>query len=65
MKIMVNNKEVTTNARLLSELANEMALPESGVAVAVGCNIIPQSEWSAYVLTDGISITIIKAACGG
>ena len=51
MKVLINNKEVETEAVTLLQLTNELSLPAQGVAVAVD--------------TEAISIAIIKAACGG
>ena len=65
MKIQINNKEVETKALTLSELAQEMALPEKGVAVAVNNKMVPRAQWADTALTEGIPVVIIKAACGG
>ena len=65
MKIQINNKEVDTKALNLSELAQEMALPEKGVAVAVNNKMVPRAQWAGTALTEGIAVVIIKAACGG
>ena len=65
MKIQINNKEVETKALNLSELAQEMALPEKGVAVAVNNKMVPRAQWADTALTGGIAVVIIKAACGG
>lgn len=65
MKIQINNKEVETEAKNLSELAQEMALPATGVAVAVNNKMVPRAQWADTALTEGIAVVIIKAACGG
>ena len=65
MKIQINNKEVETKALNLSELAQEMALPEKGVAVAVNNKMVSRAQWADTALTEGIAVVIIKAACGG
>ncbi len=65
MTVKVNNKEVLTNATTLSELASELALPEKGVAVAVSNKMIPRSEWQDTSLSEGVSIVVIRATCGG
>ncbi|HAZ74124.1 MAG TPA: thiamine biosynthesis protein ThiS [Rikenellaceae bacterium] len=65
MTVKVNNKEVHTNATTLSELASELALPEKGVAVAVSNKMIPRSEWQDTSLSEGVSIVVIRATCGG
>ena len=40
-------------------------VPTQGVAVAANNRMIPRTEWADYALSEGISIVIIKAACGG
>lgn len=65
MTVKVNNKEVLTNATTLSELASELALPEKGVAVAVSNKMIPRSAWQYTSLSEGVSIVVIRATCGG
>ncbi|WP_443759480.1 sulfur carrier protein ThiS [Bacteroides clarus] len=65
MKVLINNKEVETEAVTLLQLTNELSLPAQGVAVAVDNRMVPRAEWADYALSEGISIVIIKAACGG
>lgn len=65
MKLTINNKEQETAAATLQALAEEMKLPEKGVAIAVANKMVPRSEWSSTPLHEGDDIVIIKAACGG
>ena len=65
MKVLINNKDVETEASTLSQLTNELSLPAQGIAVAVNNRMVPRMEWTNYALSEGISIVIIKAACGG
>lgn len=65
MKISVNNKEVETGATTLTQLAEELLLPEQGVAMAVNNRMIPRTEWPSHILESGMSVVIVKAACGG
>ena len=65
MKVSINNKEVDTDAVTLLQLTTELSFPAQGVAVAVNNRMIPRTEWADYALSEGISIVIIKAACGG
>ena len=65
MKITVNNQEIDTNATTLRQLAEVLSLPDRGVAVAVSNRMVPRTEWENYQLTEGASVVIIKAACGG
>jgi len=65
MKIKINNEMTETLATSLQELAQELALPEKGVAVAVSNRMVPRIEWSSTTLKEGDDVIIIKAACGG
>lgn len=65
MKILVNNKEKESKAQTLTLLIEELGLPSVGLAVAVNNRIVPRTQWDTYALAEGMSIVIIKAACGG
>ena len=65
MNITVNNKPVASGATTLLALSEELNLPKKGVAVAISNQMIPRSEWAATTISEGTSIIIIKAACGG
>lgn len=65
MNITVNSKSIETEAANLQSLADELALPEKGVAVAVSNKMVPRAEWAATLLMEGANVVIIKAACGG
>lgn len=65
MKIKINSKEKETAAPTLAALAEELALPAQGVAVAVNNKLVPRAAWSECALADGASVTVVKAVCGG
>lgn len=65
MNVTVNNKPVETGASTLKELALQLELPEKGVAVAVSNKMVPRSEWENFAITEGVSIIVIGASCGG
>ena len=65
MNITVNNKQVVTEATTLLALTEELNLQEKGVGVAIGNQMIPRSEWATTAISEGVSVIIIKAACGG
>lgn len=65
MKINVNNKPLATEAGTLAALAEELSLPEKGVAVAVENKMVPRSEWQNTALREGMAVVVIKAVCGG
>lgn len=47
------------------ELAQELNLPERGIAMALGTNMVSRDVWSNTELQEGDSVIVIKAACGG
>lgn len=65
MKLFFNNKEISTVAQTLQQLAQELSLPDKGIAVAVDNKLVPRPEWDAFLLKEGIRIVVIKAVCGG
>ncbi len=65
MKVYVNNREITTSATSLEQLAQELTLPERGVAIGVEGKIVPRTAWADCMLFEGAGIIIVKAACGG
>ena len=65
MNVTVNNKPVETGASTLKELAVQLELPGKGVAVAVSNKMVPRSEWDNFAITEGVSIIVIRASCGG
>lgn len=65
MNVTVNNKPVETGASTLKELALQLELPEKGVAVAVSNKMVPRSDWENFAITEGVSIIVIRASCGG
>ena len=65
MKVTVNNREVETAASNLLLLSQQLNLPPAGIAVALNNRIIPRSEWENSPISQGDSLIIIKAVCGG
>ena len=65
MNINVNNKTITTDAANLSALAQELSLPEKGVAAAIENKMVPTTLWEQTPLEEGTAVVIIKSACGG
>ena len=65
MDININNKKTSVTSTNLQELAQEMNLPEKGVAIAIGNQMIPRTEWGNTPIAEGADVVIIKAACGG
>ena len=65
MDINSNNKKTSVTSTNLQELAQEMNLPEKGVAIAISNQMIPRTEWANTPIAEGADVVIIKAACGG
>lgn len=66
MKIKVNNKETElTQGNNVASLAQQLELPQQGVAVALNNRMIPRSQWVEQEIKEGDNLVIIKAACGG
>lgn len=65
MKVTINNKETETQAKTIRELAQELDLPATGVAVAISNEMVPRDEWKNTIITEGADIVIVKAFCGG
>lgn len=65
MKVTINNKETETQAKTIRELAQELDLPTTGVAVAISNEMVPRDEWENTIITEGADIVIVKAFCGG
>ena len=65
MKVNINNKETETQALNVKQLAEELNLPATGVAVAISNNMVPRYEWEITKILEGADIVIVKAFCGG
>ena len=65
MNIKINNEQTATEAANVQELATSLQLPERGVALAVNNRVVPHTSWAETPLSEGDSVTIIKAAFGG
>lgn len=65
MKVTINNKETETQAKTIRELAQELDLPATGVAVAISNEMVPRDEWKNIIIAEGADIVIVKAFCGG
>jgi sulfur carrier protein len=64
--IWVNGKErPLTGTTTVRVLLQALDLPESGLAVAVDLEVIPQSQHASTVLKAGARVEIIRAVGGG
>lgn len=66
MKILFNQTELEPDGPLsLAALLCARAVPSRGVAVAVNGKVVVKSAWNDTMLTDGDSVIVITAVCGG
>ncbi len=67
MKIYINNTEYdcVDNATLQQVISTAGNIPDKGIAIAVNNDVIPNSEWNSFKISNGDKITVIKAFYGG
>jgi len=65
MNIKINNENIVTQAQTIAQLATELQLPPSGVAIAIGGKVVRRDDWNCTVVYEGQDILIIKAFAGG
>lgn len=65
MKVTINGEERNIIAATVMQLAQELGLPERGVAIAINNKISPRALWSETMLSENDEVTVIKAAFGG
>lgn len=66
MKITVNNHtcEIAPGTTL-AEVLSSLDLDRPGTAVAVNNRVVPAAEREGFVLTEGATVIVIGAVCGG
>lgn len=65
MKVNINNKETETQAKTVKELAIELNLPATGVAIAISNTMVSRDAWDTTPILEYADIVIVKAFCGG
>lgn len=65
MIITINNQVYKTEAKTLKELAEELELPDRGIALAINNSLVSHVIWDTAKLEDGDFVTMVKAAYGG
>lgn len=66
MTIYINNKEYEINDNAsIGEALKQVALPSSGIAVALNNDVVPSAQWDTQKLSHGDRLTIIMAFYGG
>ena len=67
MTLTINGQNKTFEAAAMT-VAQAMAacgFPERGVAVAVDNKVVSRGAWGETRLSDGQTLTVIRAVCGG
>lgn len=68
MELTVNGepRRFDADEMTVAELLDRLDVTQRrGVAVAVGYDVVPRSEWDDWALADGQTIEIIRATQGG
>ena len=66
MKVWINGTahDLGPAATVLDAL-DALGAPRSGVAVAVGAEVVPRAQWADTVLADGARVEVLTAVQGG
>jgi sulfur carrier protein len=67
MNILINQqpKDIPDQCSLEQLLTQILGIPVAGLAVAVEQNVIPSTEWPAYILRPADKVMLIRATQGG
>ena len=66
MRVVVNGRdEQLADGATVAVLADHLAVPERGAAVAVDAEVVPRSAWERTVLHEGARVEVVHAVQGG
>lgn len=66
MNVKINDKSITLNENAtLQDALDSQAIKPQGIATALNGTVIPVTDRSTTILSDGDNIVIIKAFYGG
>ncbi len=66
MKVKINNLTVDLpEGSTLADLLEKQNISLAGIATAVNGNVVTAAKRAATILTDGDTVTVIKAFYGG
>ena len=66
MKVFVNDDSITIAEQSnISQLLEQLKSPTKGIAIAIGQEIIPSSQWTEYQLKEDDQVLLIRATQGG
>lgn len=63
--MIVVNGQRQPPASNVAELVERLGMGGRGVAVAVDGEVVPRSQWAAWVLADGVRVEVVGAVQGG
>ena len=64
--IVVNGEPTEVRPGLtVAGLLERLEVPDRGVAVAVGAEVVPRGEWSVHVVEEGAHVEVVSAIQGG
>jgi thiazole synthase len=67
MNVTVNQEPVEIGAQepTIRELLAERGVPDEGVVVAIGGDVVPRGEWDELTVKEGDEVEIVHAVAGG
>lgn len=67
MNVTINQEpvEVEVQEPTIRALLAERGVPEEGVVVAVGGDVVPRGEWDERTIREGDEVEIVRAVAGG
>ena len=66
MVIWVNDQQLSLEtSRTLTEILNQLDIPQVGIAIALNQEVIPRTEWATTYLQDHDKLLLIRATQGG
>lgn len=66
MRAVVNGEEwELADGATVDDVLRRLGVPNSGVAVARGGEVIPRATWSITTLRDGDTVEVLTAVQGG
>lgn len=66
ISIMINEQwQQVKPATTLAQIITQFSLPEMGCVFAINNRVVPRSEWSHTILSEGDSLSLFQAIAGG
>jgi len=65
VKIIVNGKEKTTQAKTIKALLEELNLNEKIMATAVNMNVVKKEHWNEFKLKENDKVEFLQFVGGG